>query len=222
MGVILKRMMIRAANQVADKVRAQALVTGESLAQVSSQTLPNLSIIDDIAEHLVIRPLIVMDKLDIIRTAAAIGTEDFAKHMPEYCGVISDRPTSHAKKARIDEEEANFDMTVLDTAVADADITSIDEVLDSVKTIHEVEVVKIPTVDDVIIDIRHPHEEESNPLHLTNNEIIKVPFYALQRQFSDLDQEKRYLLYCDRGVMSQLQASQLIDNGFDNILVYNN
>jgi len=113
-------------------------------------------------------------------------------------------------------------MTVLDTAVADADITSIDEVLDSVKTIHEVEVVKIPTVDDVIIDIRHPHEEESNPLHLTNNEIIKVPFYALQRQFSDLDQEKRYLLYCDRGVMSQLQASQLIDNGFDNILVYNN
>ena len=222
MGVILKRMMIRAANQVADRVKAQALVTGESLAQVSSQTLPNLSIIDEIAEHLVIRPLIVMDKLDIIRTAAAIGTEDFAKHMPEYCGVISDRPTSHAKEPRILEEEANFDMTVLDTAVADADITSIDEVLDSVKTIHEVEVVKIPTVEDVIIDIRHPHEEESNPLHLTNNEIIKVPFYALQRQFSELDQEKRYLLYCDRGIMSQLQASQLIDNGFDNILVYNN
>ena len=45
---------------------AGALVTGESLAQVSSQTLPNLALIDGITDHLVIRPLIVMDKLDII------------------------------------------------------------------------------------------------------------------------------------------------------------
>jgi len=155
-------MMIRAADQVASRINAGALVTGESLAQVSSQTLPNLSLIDETAEHLVIRPLIVMDKLDIIKIAANIGTEDFAKHMPEYCGVISDRPTSHAKKERIETEEANFDLAVLNKAVADSEAVSIDEVLDSVKTIHQVDIVKIPAVDDIIIDIRHPHEEESS------------------------------------------------------------
>jgi len=222
MGVVLKRMMIRAADQVASRINAGALVTGESLAQVSSQTLPNLSLIDETAEHLVIRPLIVMDKLDIIKIAANIGTEDFAKHMPEYCGVISDRPTSHAKKERIETEEANFDLAVLNKAVADSEAVSIDEVLDSVKTIHQVDIVKIPAVDDIIIDIRHPHEEESSPLHLTNNEIIKIPFFALQRKIDELDKEKRYLLYCDRGVMSQLQASQLAEAGLTNILVYRN
>ncbi|MFT5520831.1 MAG: thiamine biosynthesis protein ThiI [Enterobacterales bacterium] len=222
MGVILKRMMLRAANQVASRMNASALVTGECLAQVSSQTLPNLTIINEVAELLVIRPLIVMDKLDIIKTAAAIGTEDFAKYMPEYCGVISDRPTSHAKKDRIETEEAEFDMEVLIKAVADSQVVMIDEVLDSVKTLHDVEIVRIPTVDDVIIDIRHAHEEEASPLHLTNNEIIKIPFFALARKVTELDKDKRYLLYCDRGVMSQLQASQLADSGYDNILVYRN
>ncbi|MCP3673229.1 MAG: tRNA 4-thiouridine(8) synthase ThiI [Gammaproteobacteria bacterium] len=220
MGVVLKRMMMRAADLVANRINAGALVTGESLAQVSSQTLPNLTLIDAITEHLVIRPLIVMDKLDIIKTAAAIGTEDFAKHMPEYCGVISDRPTSHAKKERIDTEESEFDMDVLTKAVDDSEAVSIDEVMNSVKTIHEVEVVKIPAVDDIVIDIRHPNEEENNPLHLTNNTIIKIPFFALQRKMSELDNAKRYLLYCDKGVMSQVQASQLADEGHDNILVY--
>ncbi len=222
MGVILKRMMIRAANQIAASINAGALVTGESLAQVSSQTLPNLSIVDEIAEHLVIRPLIVMDKQDIIRTAAAIGTEDFAKHMPEYCGVISNRPTSHAKKERIEQEESHFDLAVLDKAIADADYVFIDEVLNSVKSIHQVELVKIPAVDDIIIDIRHPNEEELKPLQLTNNKIIKIPFYALQNKSADLETDRRYLLYCDRGIMSQLQASQFVDKGLTNILVYKN
>ncbi len=222
MGVVLKRMMMRAADKVASRIGSGALVTGESLAQVSSQTLPNLSLIDEIAEHLVIRPLIVMDKLDIIKIAAQIGTEDFAKHMPEYCGVISNRPTSHAKRERIESEEANFDDDVLQTAVDNAEVVKIDEVLDSVKTLHEVEIVKIPAVEDIIIDIRHPDEETRKPLHLTNNEIIKIPFFTLQRAVKNLDSSKRYLLYCDKGVISQLQAAQLAENGHDNILVYKN
>jgi len=222
MGVVLKRMMLRAADRVASRINAGALVTGESLAQVSSQTLPNLSLIDQIAEHLVIRPLIVMDKLDIIKIAAAIGTEDFAKHMPEFCGVISDKPTSHAKIDRIEAEESHFDIAVLDKALAESEVVNIDEVLNSVKTIHQVEIVKVPAIDDIIIDIRHPHEEEGKPLFLTNNEVIKIPFFALQRNIAELDKEKRYLLYCDRGVMSQIQASQLADSGYNNILVFRN
>src|SRR5690606_34184441 len=57
MGVTLKRMMLRVAAQVADEIGAEALVTGESVAQVSSQTLKNLAVIDEVCPMLVLRPL---------------------------------------------------------------------------------------------------------------------------------------------------------------------
>ena len=66
MGVVLKRMMMRAGEKVSDRMGIDALVTGESIAQVSSQTLPNLAIIDSVTEKLVVRPLVTMDKQDII------------------------------------------------------------------------------------------------------------------------------------------------------------
>ena len=66
-----------------------ALVTGESVAQVSSQTLRNLVLIDQCTNKLVLRPLAMMSKPDIIDIAYKIGTRRFAESMPEYCGVIS-------------------------------------------------------------------------------------------------------------------------------------
>ena len=93
MGVTLKRMMLRAASRVAERLELDALVTGEAISQVSSQTLPNLSVIDRVTDTLVLRPLIVSHKQDIIDTARQIGTAG-ARHMPEYCGVISVNPTA--------------------------------------------------------------------------------------------------------------------------------
>jgi thiamine biosynthesis protein ThiI len=97
MGVILKRMMMRAGSAVAEKMGIDAIVTGESLGQVSSQTLANLSIIDRVTDTLILRPLIQHDKQEIIDIARAIGTADMAEVMPEYCGVISKKPTVKAK-----------------------------------------------------------------------------------------------------------------------------
>ena len=86
MGAVLKRMMMRAADKVADRMDIPALVTGESIAQVSSQTLPNLRLIDAAAEHLVLRPLITMDKPEIIDLTRKIGAFELASAMPEFCG----------------------------------------------------------------------------------------------------------------------------------------
>lgn len=92
MGVVLKRMMLRASTEIAERLHIDALVTGEAISQVSSQTLPNLSVIDSATDMLVLRPLIASHKQDIIDTAFQIGTAEFAKNMPEYCGVISRTP----------------------------------------------------------------------------------------------------------------------------------
>ncbi|MBW6351436.1 tRNA 4-thiouridine(8) synthase ThiI, partial [Pseudomonas aeruginosa] len=102
MGVVLKRMMVRAASKVAERYGVQALVTGEALGQVSSQTLTNLRLIDNVSDTLILRPLISHDKEHIIDLAREIGTEDFARTMPNDCAVISKRPPGKAVEAKIE------------------------------------------------------------------------------------------------------------------------
>jgi thiamine biosynthesis protein ThiI len=219
MGVVLKRMMMRAADKVAQDLALDTLVTGEAIGQVSSQTLTNLSVIEQAAESLVMRPLIAMDKQDIIAQAKRIGTEEFAANMPEYCGVISNKPSTKVKLTKVLESEQNFDFTVLEKAVEDKQLVSIEKVLDGLDTDTDVDTVKISQVNDVVIDIRHPEEQEANPLVLTNNQVVKIPFYSISSRFSELNAENNYLLYCDKGVMSKVQAHHLKLQGFQNVKV---
>lgn len=220
MGVVLKRMMLRAASKVAAELELQALVTGEAVAQVSSQTLPNLAAIDAVTDTLVLRPLVVMDKGDIIDISRAIGTEDFAASMPEYCGVISVKPTTRAKMDRVVHAESKFDFAVLERAIAERSTQFIQDVVaDLEQTVVSVEQVADPQ-QAVVVDIRHPNEEELRPLRLANVEVLKIPFYSLNTRFAELDSRRQYLLYCDKGVMSQLHAEHLKDAGHDNIGVY--
>ncbi|MGB1270833.1 MAG: thiazole biosynthesis protein, partial [Endozoicomonas sp.] len=220
MGVVLKRMMLRAASKVADTMEMSALVTGEAIGQVSSQTLPNLSVIDSVTDTLVLRPLITMDKQDIIDTSIKIGTEEFARNIPEYCAVISKNPTTRAREEKIAAEEARLDFDRLDEAVAQRRMVSIHDILaddlsrEAVIVVHEV------SQNEVIIDIRHPTEEEIKPFQMPGREVIKMPFYRLRTQFPELDKTRQYLLYCEKGVMSQLHAMHLKDEGHDNVGVY--
>lgn len=221
MGVVLKRMMVRAASKIAERFDIQAIVTGEALGQVSSQTLTNLRLIDKASDTLVLRPLITHDKEQIIAMAKEIGTDDIAKSMPEFCGVISKNPTVKAIESKIVEEEGHFNFEVLEQAVQNAQFLDIREIAQQT----EKEVISVETTtelgeNDVILDIRSPEETDEAPLKLDNVEVKELPFYKLSSQFTALDQTKNYLLYCQRGVMSKLQALYLKENGFNNIKVF--
>jgi thiamine biosynthesis protein ThiI len=220
MGVVLKRMMMRAGEKVSDRMGIDALVTGESIAQVSSQTLPNLAIIDSVTEKLVVRPLVTMDKQDIIDITREIGAYDFAKNMPEYCGVISDRPTTCAKKDRVEKEELDFDYEVLERALERRQVISIDEIVEDVNVHAEVEALTKVGANQVVVDIRAPHEQEKKPLNLPGCEIQLVPFFALGAAADEFSEENEYLLYCEKGVMSQMHAHQMQERGFSNVKVY--
>ena len=220
MGVVLKRMMMRAGERVANRMKLHALVTGESVAQVSSQTLPNLALIDGSTSKLVLRPLITMDKQDIIDITKQIGAYDMAKSIPEYCGVISDRPTTNAQIERIEEEEANFDYAVLDEALENAQVLAIDKIVEDLGAEASIEALTRVAEGQVIIDVRHQHEQERKPLNMPKCEVLKIPFFELESSFADLDMTKEYLLYCDKGVMSQMHAQSLQDKGYSNVKVY--
>jgi thiamine biosynthesis protein ThiI len=221
MGVVLKRMMVRAASKVAERYGVQALVTGEALGQVSSQTLTNLRLIDNVCDTLILRPLIAYDKEHIISLARKIGTEDFARTMPEYCGVISKSPTVKAVKARIEAEEQKFDFSILEQVVAQANNLDIREIAQqTAQDVVEVETVNGFGADDVILDIRSVDEQDEKPLVIDGVQVVSLPFYKLSTQFGELDQSKTWLLWCERGVMSRLQALYLLEQGFTNVKVY--
>lgn len=221
MGVVLKRLMMRAAAIVAQKLAIKSLVTGEALGQVSSQTLTNLNVIDRATDTLILRPLICMDKQEIIDQARAIGTEDFAKTMPEYCGVISKKPTVKAVLAKIEAEEQKIDLSLLDELVAQSDFVDIRDIaVQTDQEVDAVESVSLLTPGDIVLDIRSPYEEQDNPLDLADIEIKHIPFYKLASQFADLDQSRNYYLYCNRGIMSKMQALLLHEHGFNNAKVY--
>jgi len=65
--ILYRRFMLRIAERIAKKENAKALVTGESLAQVSSQTLDNIATIEEVTKMPILRPLIGMDKEEIIK-----------------------------------------------------------------------------------------------------------------------------------------------------------
>ena len=219
MGVVLKRMMLRAAEQVARRLKAEAMITGESIAQVSSQTLPNLAVIDKAIDGLVLRPLITWDKQEIIDVAAKIGAYEFAANMPEYCGVISDRPTVKAKLARVEAEEANFDFAVLQEAIKSAEMQVITDLID-VNNLEQMPAYHKFGDNDVLVDVRHPDDQVKAPLNLPGAKILHIPFFNINNAFEALPQDKQYLLYCPKGVMSQLHALHLRDQGFENVGVY--
>lgn len=219
-GVVLKRQMLKAASEIAAINNAAGLVTGDAVAQVSSQTLSNLNVVDRASSEVVLRPLISMDKEAIINIAREIGTEPFARTMPEYCGVISRKPATRAKLHRVEEDEANMDAQVLEQAIASRQDTPVDRLLETTQTPEEVELVHTPDVNDVIIDVRHPSEGEQSPLHLTNNRVVEIPFYELNERIPSLPADRQYLLYCDRGTMSRMHAYNLKAEGHTNIKVY--
>ncbi|MCW8834668.1 MAG: tRNA 4-thiouridine(8) synthase ThiI, partial [Colwellia sp.] len=158
---------------------------------------------------------------DIIDIARKIGTEDFAKTIPEYCGVISKKPTVKAVLSKVEAEEDNFDFSILDKVVEETRVFDIRDIgKETEAEITAVDLVENIGENAIVVDIRSPEEEEENPLEIDNVNVKHIPFYKLATQFGDLDMSKDYLLYCDHGVMSKLQALYLLDNGFSNVKVY--
>lgn len=98
--IISKRVMMKIAEKIAKKEGCDFLVTGENLGQVSSQTIENLGVIDQSIDMPIIRPLIMMDKQEIIDIAKKIGSYEISKGK-EMCDVLGPRHPS--TKARLED-----------------------------------------------------------------------------------------------------------------------
>ena len=120
--ILYRRLMFKVAEEIARREKAGALVTGESLGQVASQTLDNIRCTDAAVDCPIFRPLIGTDKIVIIREAERLGTfEISSQDAPDCCTLFMPRnPETHAKLPRVLEAESALPIEEWVAQLADA------------------------------------------------------------------------------------------------------
>ena len=113
--VLYRRMMLRIAEAIARKDKAKALVTGESLGQVASQTLDNMTVIQQAAQIPILRPLVGMDKQEIIDQSRRIGTFEISSIPDQDCCqlFVPKHPATKARFADVENDESKFAVSEL-------------------------------------------------------------------------------------------------------------
>jgi thiamine biosynthesis protein ThiI len=195
--ILLKRWMLRAAAAVAAERRCQAIVTGEAIGQVSSQTLTNLGVISEATRLPILRPLVATNKDDIIAASRDIGTHDLSKVVGEYCAIVPRRPATHASLGAVLREEEKIDPAILETALAERRVLDLRDLSLDGLGVPELETSTIPP-DAVVIDLRPkgPYAEWHWP------DAVRLDFAEALRVFPSLDRGREYVLYCEFGLLS--------------------
>lgn len=127
--IFYRRLMFSVANRLASAQGGRALVTGESLGQVASQTLENIQAIDAVADYPVLRPLIGSDKQEIIAEAQRLGTYEISiQNHEDCCTLFMPRsPETHARLSVVDPIWDNLPVNEwLDAIMADIEILDLD------------------------------------------------------------------------------------------------
>ena len=208
--VVLKRLMYRAAATVAGVVRGEAIVTGESVGQVSSQTLGNLAAIDEAVSLPVFRPLLGLDKNEIIARAERIGTAALSAQIREYCDIARHRPVTHSSVAAARNEESKIDLGVLEAAVAGRKVIDLRS-LQAVDLIQPYLFASEVGEDATVLDCREPHHYAA--WHYPGAQ--RRDLSDLAARFKDLDKTGRYVLYCSFGVQSAYLAEAMQRAGYE-------
>ena len=208
--VTLKRMMYLAATAIAEEVDADAIVTGESIGQVSSQTLANLRAIDAVAPLPVLRPLIGLDKEEILQRARRIGTYELSARVREYCAIAPSRPVTAARSEVVDAQESGVDHKVLELAVEEREVLRL-RGLDTAALIgSHLFVSEIPD-DAIVIDARDP----ASYLAWHWPGALHQEIEELSRDFKTLERDRTYVLYCAEGILTAHLAERMQTAGYE-------
>lgn len=126
---VMRRMMMRISEKVCQKEDILSITTGESLGQVASQTMESMNTINEVTNYPVLRPLVAMDKDDIVHISKDIGTYDISIRPYEDCCTIfvPKSPKTKPKRDKVNELEKNMDYeSLLKEAVEEIEMVTID------------------------------------------------------------------------------------------------
>ncbi len=208
--VVLKRLMYRAASRIGEETGAAAIVTGEAIGQVSSQTLSNLQAIEPAASLPVFRPLLCFDKDEIIAKARNIGTAALSEQVREYCAIAPGRPVTAASVDRVSKAEADFDQTILERAIEGRRTLDLRALAPTDLVAPYLFTTSIPD-DAIIFDIRPPAQFRA--LHIPGAE--NRDEWELLRSIPTLDRDRTYVLCCSHGIQTAYIAEKMQRAGIE-------
>ena len=207
--VILKRLMLIAASRLASGRRWAALVTGEAVGQVSSQTLQNLAVISRASELPILRPLVGFNKDEIVDRARAIGTFELSSAVGEYCAILPRNPATHSRLDVIEREEAKLDLDLLAQAVETRRTIDLRDLDPDRIGARQLEVDRVPE-GSTVIDMRTRQAFDS--WHYPG--ALFLDYGQALRGYPSFSREQRYLLYCEVGLKSAHLAELMQAEGF--------
>jgi thiamine biosynthesis protein ThiI len=206
--IVLKREMLRAAERVAHEIGAQAIVTGEAVGQVSSQTLTNLAVISEATRVPILRPLVGTNKDEIVQQAHAIGTGPLSAVVAEYCAIVPRRPATAAKRADVDAAERGLDPGTLESVLRNREVLDLREIDADARIYPELEIAELPD-GAIALDLRSRPEYDTwhapDALHLE--------FRAALDAYGSFSADSTYVLYCDYGLKSAHLAELMRAHG---------
>jgi tRNA uracil 4-sulfurtransferase len=208
--LVLKRLMYAAATRVAGEVRAQAVVTGEAIGQVSSQTLSNLAAIDRASHLPVFRPLLGFDKMDIVELSRRIGTFEISSRVREYCAIAPANPATSATARQTEQEEAKLDKGVLEKAVSGRRVLDLRALRAADLVLQYLFTDEVPA-GAVVLDLRS--ETEWDEWHYPGSE--RRESWEITANPSSLKRDRTYVVYCDQGVQAAQVAETLQRMGIE-------
>ncbi len=206
--VLLKRLMLRAAAKIAEEHGHLALVTGDALGQVSSQTLHNLAAVNAPIDRLVLRPLIEWNKDDIVNLSRTVGTHDLSATTPEYCSLDAGKPATKCSIGELDDVEAAIDLAILDELVEHCESDKVDKLEDPSDV--DVRISEIPD-GAVLLDLR---DERAHQAWAPEGS-VHFPYDRALQSFALLPREATYVLVCEVGLKSAFLAEQMRERGWD-------
>jgi len=202
--VLLKRLLLRAAERIALMGRAVAIVTGDAVGQVSSQTLQNLAVISRATREPILRPLVGFNKEEIIAVAEKIGTFELSKVVGEYCDLVARRPATSAALAAVEAEEARLDPAVLERAVAERKVHDLRALEESQLGFPELEIERIPP-HAIVIDLSPRDSYQS--WHWEG--ALRLDFQQALQAYPSFDPTRSYVIYCEFGLQSAFLAEHM-------------
>jgi thiamine biosynthesis protein ThiI len=207
--VVLKRLMLRAAEQVARDRNAAAIVTGDAVGQVSSQTLHNIATISEATSLPILRPLVGFNKDEILKIARDIGTFDLSKQVGEYCAMVPSKPATAANRSRIQAEEADLDTSLLEAAVAERSVFDLRTLNLDALEVPDLETREI-NGDETILDLRSKAAFQA--WHYPD--ALFLDFATALRAFPSMPKDCSYVIYCEFGLKSAHLAELMRREGF--------
>src|SRR5579884_235091 len=208
--VLLKRAMYRVGDALAGEIGAEALVTGECLGQVSTQTLRNLATCEEVSSRPVLRPLIGLDKNEIMERARRLGTYEASSQVQEHCSIAEGQVVTRASVAGAEAAERLLppdlagDEWVRAAVAARTIVPSLADWRPAALPEHVVD--RVPA-GAVVVDVREPEEGPSVG-------DLRLPFSRALDSLDGLSADRTYVLVCASGHRSDLLARELRGRGY--------